>query len=268
MRRGSLLISRASGYVPAVPAAAHLRSKSVHAVQAVVRRIVPRSPKYGFPWLHRSDGLVTFRERGFVAANGPAELMARHNYEVRRIHDELGDHSFSRSLEIGCGYGRLSMTLAQRSAHHVAIDINSDAITVARSSYPDFLYSLASGTRLPFPDGCFDLVCTWTVVQHIPPPLIDAAAAEMWRVLAPGGVLLMCEETRDPAGSGGHTWHRTSADYQRLFPELELRRSGFIEEIDAIPGMVSPGEVMYFSRSEQAGAGVDLPTLVPARPRR
>ncbi len=103
-----------------------------------------------------------------------------------------------------------------------------------------------STLQLPFPDGHFDLVCTWTVVQHIRPALISNACAEIRRVLAPGGSLLICEETRDPETSGGHTWHRPVDDYKRLFTPLALMRHGPIDELDQIPGSGSPGEVMMF----------------------
>lgn len=87
---------------------------------------------------------------------------------------------------------------------------------------------------------------TWTVLQHIRPAQIDTAAAEILRVLAPGATLLICEETRDPAGSGGHTWHRSVASYEQMLSPLRLARHGSIDAIAAIPGMQSPGEVMVF----------------------
>lgn len=215
---------------------------------AILRRLLPNSRRYGLPWVLLPDGSVTFREEGFVAATSPSMLLARHNFELARIHCELSDRQFTRSLEIGCGFGRLSTAIAQHSDLHTAIDINEDAVQAARVTYPSIDYQFVEARQLPFPDNSFDLVVTWTVLQHIRPEEIEAACAGILRVLTSDGLLMICEETSNPAGSGGHTWHRNVRDYERLFAPLRPLRHGVITEIAAIPGMESPGEVMVFQR--------------------
>jgi len=214
--------------------------------RAVARRVAPNSPRYGVDWVHLADGAITFREAEFVAASSPAMLLARHNYEVRRIHEELTNCSATRSLEIGCGYGRLSMAFAQHSVHHTAVDINVTALRAARLAYSSVGFSQAQASHLPFKDGAFGLITTWTVLQHVRPERIEQTCRELRRVLAPRGTILACEETRSPDNTGGHTWHRRVEDYRRLFDPLRLIRHGNIAEIDHIPGMHSPGEVMHF----------------------
>jgi SAM-dependent methyltransferase len=226
-----------------------LRAKATHPRdlgEAVLRRIVPASPRFGFPWVQQADGAVTFRERGFVAAPGPSALLARHNHETRRIRRELAGARIGRSLELGCGFGRLSMVFAELSDAHVAVDINESALASARAAYPDVVFEQVSPSRLPFPDDDFDLVCSWTVLQHVRPDMIRAVCDEVLRVLAPAGTLLLCEETREPEAEGVHTWHRTVQDYEELFAPLVLHSHGTIAEIDRISGMDSPGEVMRF----------------------
>lgn len=233
----------------------HIRARLLNLVHepqrvpsAVVRRLFPNSPRFGFQWVKLPDGSVTFRERGFVAASSPSELLARHNYEVRRIHHELHDMHFSRSLEIGCGFGRLSITIAEHSDHHVAVDINDIALRTARSTYPSIDFRHGGTDALPFPDKTFGLVVTWTVLQHVRPERIDGACAEILRTLTPEATVLLCEETRNPHDTGGHTWHRRIEDYERLLAPLRLVSHGPIEEIAAMPGLESPGEVMIFRR--------------------
>jgi ubiquinone/menaquinone biosynthesis C-methylase UbiE len=215
--------------------------------RAVVRRALPNSPRYGTRWITRPDGLITFHERGFVFGNSPSALFARNNYEIRRIHDELAGLRATRSLEVGCGFGRLSLALTDHSEDHIAVDINSDALAAARAAYPTVTFREAAAHALPFPDDHFDLVVTWTVLQHVPPELVRQTCAEIVRVSS--DTILLCEETRDPGGSGGHTWHRAVTEYEDFFAPAVLKRHGSITEIDRIPGMVSPGEVMLFARS-------------------
>ena len=216
---------------------------------AVLRRLVPSHPTLGYPWVHLPDGSITFRESGFVSAVSPASLLARHNYETAYIRRFLADFKADRSLEVGCGYGRLTPTFADFSNDHLAVDINEDALSLARATYPHHNFRCANSTELPFGDDGFDLVTTWTVVQHIPPEQVEFACAELLRVLAPGGTLLICEETRHANRSSGrapHTWHRHVEDYERLFQPLSLQFSSEIEEIDRLPGMESPGRVMLW----------------------
>jgi ubiquinone/menaquinone biosynthesis C-methylase UbiE len=128
---------------------------------------------------------VTFRDAGFVSAPTLQMLLARHNFELNRIRELLDGLRFNRSLEIGCGFGRLSLVFAEHSMHHVAVDINDDALMLARSTYPAIDFRQSSVTHLPFADAYFDLVSTWTVLQHVRPEFVQQAAQEIARVTSP-----------------------------------------------------------------------------------
>jgi hypothetical protein len=56
-------------------------------------------------WYNNSD-FVTFEEGGFVSATSRDELLARHNIEAKYIRSLFNEAN--TSLEIGCGFGRLS----------------------------------------------------------------------------------------------------------------------------------------------------------------
>lgn len=212
---------------------------------AVLRRLFPKSARLGFPWMHLPDGSVTFRERGFVSASSPAMLLARHNYETEYIRRLLAGVIATKSLEIGCGYGRLTPTFASFSHDHVAIDINTTALSLARTAYPKLSFQASSVADIPFADGSFDLISTWTVLQHVPPDRIARACAEIVRVLAPGGTLLICEETRHAGvpSAATHTWHRHMDEYARLLKPLSLDYSSAIVEIEALSYADAPGTV-------------------------
>jgi SAM-dependent methyltransferase len=212
---------------------------------AVIGRIVPAS-RFGPSWVLRPDGFFTFKVDGFVAAPNPPMLLARHNWEIHYIRHVLTGVVAERSLEIGCGFGRLSPVLAGFSRQHIGVDINTNALVTARLSYPELQFAGSSATLLPFPRSSFDLVTTWTVLQHITPDLISAAVCEIKRVLSGNGRLLICEETRKVGTHGKHTWHRPLEYYAAAFAPMALKYEAYIGEIDRIPGMETPGRVMLF----------------------
>ena len=194
---------------------------------------------------------VSFREEGFVKAPTPAYLLARHNHEERAIRDALAGQRFVNALEIGCGYGRLSPTVTEHADRLTSIDPNLAALSMARECYPGIDYREGAANELPFADGAFDLVVSWTVLQHVPPGQFDEVTRELMRVISPGGTLLLCETTVDiPVTYTAETltWARTVDDYCEAFSMLVLERKGSIETIDRIDGLGAPGTVMVFRR--------------------
>jgi SAM-dependent methyltransferase len=210
-----------------------------------VYRRLNRNSSWGLPWDHRGD-FVTFRWHGFVEAPSIPLLFARHHYETAVIEQLLADKDVQRSLEFGCGFGRLTPTFARLSADHVAVDIDPKAVAAARTAYPKLSFQVFDGRSLPFSENTFNLVVTWTVLQHVPPEVIDDVLADILRVLRSDGRLLLCEETRSAGNPTRHSWHREPSFYEERFAPRRLTHSGYIEEIDRIPGLVSPGQVMLF----------------------
>jgi len=89
---------------------------------------------------------------------------------------------------------------------------------------------VASLDSLPVPDNHFGLALTFTVLQHLTEPVLAKVVREIDRVLEPGGILVLCEETdtshvagtvTDP--NGMCTVGRSVAHYQALFPGYVLR---------------------------------------------
>jgi SAM-dependent methyltransferase len=87
-----------------------------------------------------------------------------------------------RRLEVGAG---LRPRLPIAGTHFV--DISAPAL--ARLAELGANAVLAPVTSLPFPDGAFDLVCALDIVEHVGDD--DRALAELARVAAPGGTLLV-----------------------------------------------------------------------------
>lgn len=88
-------------------------------------------------------------------------------------------------LDVGCGAGLLLERLVTlHAARYVGVD--------AAPSHPasGWTYRSADVTQgLPAADGEFDLVLAGEVIEHVPDP--DSLLAEIRRVLAPGGTLVI-----------------------------------------------------------------------------
>jgi SAM-dependent methyltransferase len=90
-----------------------------------------------------------------------------------------------RVLDIGCGDGQISRLAARLGADVVGVDPTWNCVRVAheRGGGPRFLR--AGAAQLPFADASFDAVVACLVFEHIRE--VDAAIAEVARVLEPGG---------------------------------------------------------------------------------
>lgn len=103
------------------------------------------------------------------------------------------------ALDIGCGIGSYHGLLKQRFAHLAGVDISGDCLETARSRHPDVDYRSYDGGVLPYPDASFDVAFTICVIHHVPRAHWNVFAAEMRRILKPGGLALVFEHNpRNP----------------------------------------------------------------------
>jgi SAM-dependent methyltransferase len=92
-----------------------------------------------------------------------------------------------RVLDVGCGTGTLSLALAQNGAKVVGMDASASYLDGARRlrSHPNVTYEHGDACHLQY--GTFD-VCVSTLAIDVIPE-VDLVAAEMRRVVRPGGVV-------------------------------------------------------------------------------
>ena len=115
----------------------------------------------------------------------------------------------ARVLEVGCGWGELAeMVAAETGAEVVATDLSPRMVELARERGVDA--RVADVQELPFDDGEFDVAIAAWMLYHVPD--LDRAAAELARVLRPGGRLVAVTnsrfhlmELRELVGSGPST---------------------------------------------------------------
>jgi len=96
-------------------------------------------------------------------------------------------------LDVGCNVGELLMDCSQRygSMKLCGVDVNPNAIAVARKRLPQADIHHITGNALPFPDASFDCVTCIEVIEHVPAASRAGAIREIWRVLAPGGTFVL-----------------------------------------------------------------------------
>jgi SAM-dependent methyltransferase len=95
------------------------------------------------------------------------------------------------AVDIGCGVGTESAYLSAQGWHAVGVDLSVAAIDLARREHADVSFVRANVLSLPFPSGIFDLALDRGCFHYLSPAQWGDYAAEVQRVLRPGGRLLL-----------------------------------------------------------------------------
>jgi SAM-dependent methyltransferase len=141
-------------------------------------------------------------------------------------------------FEVGCGTGHvLARFLGFGARSATGVDLAPWRVREARRLFPLLRLVQADGAELPFADGSFDLVGQFLCLSSV----LDAdtrraIAAEMWRVLRPGGLLLSYDLRPGNAGSrafffGYYALRRLAA----LFRSRMRRSTDAARGQDALP---------------------------------
>ncbi len=100
----------------------------------------------------------------------------------------------SAILEVGCGGGAFLAYLEGRGHRAVGVDILEEAVRLAARAAPRSTVLQADAMHLPFPDARFDRLVSHHLVEHLED--LRGALKEWWRVLRPGGVMVVCTPNR------------------------------------------------------------------------
>lgn len=147
-------------------------------------------------------------------------------------------------LDVGCGTGEVTLLAKThaRDGQVYGIDPAPEMISVARRKAArkgleiDFRVGVIEA--LPFPDSSLDVVTSSLMMHHLPEHLKGRSLAEIYRVLNPGGRLLIADFMR-PTGSFLDHLFIAFTRHQRLQAGIEdlqslLRNAGFsqITQVD------------------------------------
>jgi SAM-dependent methyltransferase len=95
-----------------------------------------------------------------------------------------------RTVEIGCGEGRVCHDLNSRGHRVAGLDTSHTLLVHARREDIDSVFIRADGAHLPFPDQWFDLAVAYNSLQVVPD--MPATVREIARVLTTGGRFCFC----------------------------------------------------------------------------
>jgi len=131
----------------------------------------------------------------------------------------LGDVRGRRILDMGCGEGGYTRELAARGARVVGVDGSPRLVAVANEraarAGQDIEYVCANASSLgPILSDSFDIVLAAMVLMDVED--YRGAVEQAWRVLAPGGTLLM-SITHPCFSAPTSQWIRTESGELRYF---------------------------------------------------
>jgi demethylmenaquinone methyltransferase/2-methoxy-6-polyprenyl-1,4-benzoquinol methylase len=119
-------------------------------------------------------------------------------------------------LDAGGGTGRISESLKKHAGQVIVTDLSRPMLQQAAAK--DLIVSCAETEILPYPDNCFERIIMVDALHHVADQ--HATARELWRVLKPGGRLVVMEPDIDCF----------AVKLIALFEKLALMRSHFLSK--------------------------------------
>ncbi|MEU2090685.1 class I SAM-dependent methyltransferase [Nocardia beijingensis] len=185
---------------------------------------------------HGEVGVLLTQPRRYRAIKA-ALLLGRGNRLNAQLAGLAGPASSAEVVDIGCGPGDLARVLARRAARVIGVDPSPQMIeyATARSrDLPNCRFEIGTAQALPLPDASADLVTSTFAMHHIPAAHRADAIAQMFRVLRPGGRLLLADTLpTDPllstvvrvmARFAAHRTHDAGHDHGDSLAGIDIRR--------------------------------------------
>jgi SAM-dependent methyltransferase len=177
-------------------------------------------------------------------------LKARH---LLSLCDELlGPPAEQRVLDVGCGVGLTDALLVGDVGVLHGIDVSPDCTARAATTNPRASYAAFDGGGFPLADGAVDLVFAVCVLHHVPPAQRTAFAAELHRVVRPGGVVVVFEH--NPL----NPLTRVAVSRCEFDEGVTLSRRGTTTRLLERAGLhIERGSYIVFTPSARGAAGTD-----------
>ncbi len=127
-------------------------------------------------------------------------------------------------LNVGCGPNTDAAAFFEAvGTGGVVVGVDCDPkmlqqANAATKQYANVWHSVGDAHRLPFGDATFDRIYARRLLQVLPPASAPVVFSELWRVLKPGGVVVVMDTD----------WTSVSINFSNL--ELERRLTGFFRD--------------------------------------
>lgn len=195
----------------------------------------PQTKGRTIPWASFYDAAV------WLLSWGKGRTIRNATVELAQI--KPGD----RVLDVGCGTGDLTMAakaVVGPTGEVYGTDASPEMIDLARRKAAragvDVTFRIDLIENITFPDNQFDVVLSSLMMHHLPDDLKREGLAEIYRVLKPGGRLLIVDMESSPSGSevqwlsdvmiqlhGGHKHMQNNV--KKLIPLVEAARFTSVE---------------------------------------
>lgn len=222
-----------------------------------------RPDYYDGVWFHRTrngwtghvdQGFIhgSIVHRGFVAKIFPTDIFAQRRAAIA----VLAPRQYERILEIGCGTATFTTCLADAfpDAAITAIDTSMpmlrQAQRVGNARAARWRLIEGAGEQTDLPAAGFDLVTSYILLHELPEHATRAIFAEAFRLLEPGGTVMMSDVTPfaelDKLAAWRADWSaRGGEPYWREAAQLELGdvlgNAGFVDvEVGGLTGAPYP----------------------------
>jgi len=179
-----------------------------------------------------------------------------------QLGDELDDKPLDRALlwalieqqppgepvaDLGCGPGHVAAWLASNGLHSVGIDMSPGMVAVGRREHPEVEFREGDLLAIPAADGEFGSAVAFYSIIHLEADEIALACMEFWRILVPGGRLLVAFHVGNEVRHVDEMWGQrvvldfrfleTSAVIEALTTagfeiEAQLERTNYPKEVE------------------------------------
>jgi len=133
-------------------------------------------------------------------------------------------------LDVGCGDGRMSFLLSSKVKQVFGIDNQEAPVAMGKllvAGAKNVELRVGDARKIDFPDGTFDLVVSFDVVEHLPEETMEKMLAEMKRVCKKGGCVAISTPNRGNIRS--RIWgHRANPKHYKEYTVDEM--AGSIEK--------------------------------------
>jgi ubiquinone/menaquinone biosynthesis C-methylase UbiE len=141
------------------------------------------------------------------------------------LAEAVRERSSPRILDCGCGTGH-NLAWMRQYGVPIGIDLTWTGLAFARSR-GERAIAQATAAQLPFPDAQFDVVTSFDVIYALDDAVEAATLREMFRVLRPGGYLVLNVAAMDILKGNHSVLANEVRRYSRATLTQRLTQSGF-----------------------------------------